>query len=119
MTGEAEVAALVGRGVARADDGTGTAIAALRWLPGTELVVVHGGTATAGARAEITRLLDGARRLGVADRVRDVDRHSLIAERLSGSGDVLERSRTGAGGTREMLLAAAPDPVLKAPADRS
>jgi hypothetical protein len=58
------------------EDGTDTAIAALRWLRGAEPVVVHGGTATGGARAEITRLLDGARRLGVTDRVRDVDSHS-------------------------------------------
>ncbi|MFD0203785.1 MULTISPECIES: glycosyltransferase family 4 protein [Saccharothrix] len=73
----------------RPEDGTDTAIAALRWLPEAELVVVHGGTVTSGARAEVTRLLDGARKLGVADRMREVDRHSLIAERLIDSADVV------------------------------
>lgn len=32
----------------RPEDGTDTAIAALRWLPEAELVVVHGGTVTSG-----------------------------------------------------------------------
>ncbi|MFE9750206.1 glycosyltransferase family 4 protein [Saccharothrix saharensis] len=71
------------------DDGTDTVIAALRWLPDTDLVVIAAGITTDDARTGITRLLDGARRLGVADRVRVVDHHSHAAERLIGLADLV------------------------------
>jgi D-inositol-3-phosphate glycosyltransferase len=59
----------IGRLVPR--KGIGDAIAALKWLPDTELIVAGGPNAdSVGTDAEAARLMELARECGVADRVR-------------------------------------------------
>ncbi|GAA3872847.1 hypothetical protein GCM10022243_42500 [Saccharothrix violaceirubra] len=85
--------------------GADTAIAALPWVPNTELVLAgRGGPRGSSTPAEVERLSQGARALRVADRVRIVGRADPALVR---SADVVVQVPWTAGSTRPVIEAMA------------